>query len=90
MSNFIKIHLKDGIKDRIKDPMSSCYIALEYNEDGEVYFNKNQILSFNIDEKSCTINIHFAPMLSDYIIQSELVFPNKGGEFQRIKRELTE
>ena len=83
MSNFIKIHLKDGIVD-------NAYYRLDYNEDGEVYFNKNQILYFNIDEKSCTININFALTLEIYVIETVLVFPNKGGEFQRIKRELTE
>jgi len=85
---FIKIHLKDGVTD--ESISQSGTLCLEYNSDGETYFNKSSVFSFNIDEKTFTINIVFCITMDGFPYRSTLRFTTKGGEFQRIKRELTE
>ncbi|MDA0149546.1 hypothetical protein [Vibrio sp. LaRot3] len=86
--NLIKIVVKDG---GVQDQSGGWYgatIGLSYNSKGETYLNKEQIQHFNIDEEKQAIEIFF-PMVSENLaFRVYLVFPNRGGEFQRVKREL--
>ena len=85
---FIKINLKDGITDEMSG--EDAALCLEYNSKGEAYFNKSSVFSFNIDEETSTISIIFNLTMADLSYRSVLKFPKKDGEFQRVKRELTE
>ncbi|MDX1304369.1 hypothetical protein [Photobacterium sp.] len=76
----MKISLKNGIKDLIE--MSGGVRGIEYSPSREAYINKSQLVWFYIDEEKMTIAMNFGD------IRSELKFPDHGGEFQRIKREL--
>lgn len=91
-NNIVKISLKNGIKDlfetsggafRELTEMSARIKGIEYSLSREAYINKNQLVWFNIDEEKMTIAMSFG------VVRSTLQFPDHGGEFQRIKRELT-
>jgi len=85
---FIKINLKDGIVDEMAG--ESAVLCIEYSPQGEAYFNRGSVFSFNIDEEASTIHIIFNLTMDDQPYRSVIKFPKKDGEFQRIKRELTE
>ncbi|WP_156948467.1 hypothetical protein [Marinobacterium jannaschii] len=84
---FVRVHLKDGITDEVAG--GSNVGCLEYNSDGEAFFNKNHVLTFNIDQEASKISIIFNLTEEGYPYRSILTFPDQGGEFQRIRRELT-
>ena len=90
-NNIVKISLKNGIKDlhetsggAIRELLetSGGIRGIEYSSSREAYINKNQVTWFNIDEEKMTITMSFG------VTRSTLKFPDHGGEFQRIKREL--
>lgn len=91
-NNFVKISLKNGVKDLFETSggafrelieTSGGIKGIEYSSSREAYINKNQLIWFNIDEEKMTIAMSFG------VVRSTLQFPHHGGEFQRIKRELT-
>ena len=64
---------------------SSKGIILIKNDVSNIF---DPISTFNIDEEKQAIEIFF-PMVSENLaFRVYLVFPNRGGEFQRVKREL--
>ncbi|PSW00653.1 hypothetical protein [Photobacterium lipolyticum] len=86
-NNIVKINLKDGIKDLLETYRDGIFEmsggGIEYSSSREAYINKSQLVWFNIDEEKMTIAMSFGD------VRSTLQFPDHGGEFQRIKRELT-
>jgi len=91
-NNIVKISLKNGIKDLYETSggafrelieSSGGIRGIEYSSSREAYINKSQLVWFYIDEEKMTIAMSFG------VIRSTLKFPDHGGEFQRIKRELT-
>ncbi|EGQ7665377.1 MULTISPECIES: hypothetical protein [Vibrio] len=86
--NLVKIVVKEGAVEDHSGDWYGDTIGLSYNSKGEAYLNKEQIQYFNIDEDKQAIEIFF-PMVSETLaFRVYLAFPNRGGEFQRIKREL--
>ncbi|MDX1300930.1 hypothetical protein [Photobacterium sp.] len=90
--NIVKISLKNGIKDLFETSgggikelfeTSAGIRGIEYSSSREAYINKNQLVWFHIDEEKMTIAMSFGD------VRSTLQFPDHGGEFQRIKRDLT-
>ena len=86
-NNIVKISLKNGIKDLLETSRDGIFEisggGIEYSSSREAYINKSQLVWFNIDEEKMTIAMSFGD------VRSTLQFPDHGGEFQRIKRELT-
>lgn len=89
-NNFVKISLKNGIKDLFETPDSEIEDLFElpargidYSSNREAYIDKSKLVWFKVDEVKATIAMSFGN------IWSTLQFPDHGDEFQRIKRELT-
>ncbi|OLQ83943.1 hypothetical protein BIT28_07380 [Photobacterium proteolyticum] len=88
MAQFIQIKLIEDLVTDISGQGEFPTIGLSYNENNEAYINRYQIQYFNVDENNATIEINFPPINYELFFVVKLKFSDKGGEFQRIKREL--
>jgi len=86
-NNIVRISLKNEIKDLLETYRDGIFEisggGIEYSPSREAYINKSQLVWFNIDEEKMTIAMSFGDA------RCTLQFTDHGGEFQRIKRELT-
>ncbi|MDX1304372.1 hypothetical protein [Photobacterium sp.] len=89
-NNFVKICLKNGVKDLFETPEAEVEDlfevparGIEYSVDREAYIDKSKLVWFKVDEVKMTIAMSFGDAWST------LQFPDHSGEFQRVKSELT-
>ena len=78
-NKFVKICLQNGIEDSFWGAENGLFYSTSSHE---TFINKEHITSFFVDEKEAEISIILGQN------RAYLQFPDKGGEFQRIKREL--